>query len=69
MCACYVSGLGPDGGQDAHPTYQSKSTFTPSAHLNPWNPLVWLTNKHGATIFAVLVGGLIAYVVFFIGGG
>ncbi|MEM1356379.1 MAG: carbon starvation protein A [Planctomycetota bacterium] len=24
------------------------------------NPLTWLTNKHGATIFAVIVGGLIA---------
>lgn len=31
-----------------------------STDLNPWNPLVWLTNKHGATIFAVLIGGLIA---------
>ena len=25
-----------------------------------WNPLVWLTNKHGATIFAVVTAGLIA---------
>jgi carbon starvation protein len=25
-----------------------------------WNPLVWLTNKHGATIFAVLLALLIA---------
>ncbi|MBL4699933.1 MAG: carbon starvation protein A [Phycisphaeraceae bacterium] len=24
------------------------------------NPLVWLTNKHGATLFAVLLGGLMA---------
>lgn len=25
-----------------------------------WNPLVWLTNKHGATIFAVVVAGIMA---------
>ncbi len=41
------------------------STFVPretvgSAHLR-FNPLKWLTNKHGATIFAIVVAGALAY--------
>lgn len=42
-----VSVLRTDGGLEARPTLSI-------------NPLTWLANKHGATIFAVLVGGLIA---------
>jgi len=41
------------------------STFVPrervgSAQLR-FNPLKWLTNKHGATIFAIVVAGTLAY--------
>ncbi|MFP6879452.1 MAG: carbon starvation CstA 5TM domain-containing protein, partial [Roseibacillus sp.] len=41
------------------------STFVPretvgSAQLR-LNPLKWLTNKHGATIFAIVVAGALAY--------
>jgi len=41
------------------------STFVPretvgSAQLR-FNPLKWLTNKHGATIFAIMVAGTLAY--------
>ncbi|MFN3168688.1 MAG: carbon starvation CstA family protein [Phycisphaeraceae bacterium] len=28
--------------------------------VNPFNPLTWLTNKHGATIFAIVVAGAMA---------
>lgn len=51
------SGLRPDGGQDAHPTCAEQSTY-PKVSL--YNPITWLTNKHGATIFAILVAGAIA---------
>jgi carbon starvation protein len=30
------------------------------ARSHAWNPFVWLTNKHGATLFAVLIAGIIA---------
>lgn len=43
----HQAGLRPVGRQDACPTLSI-------------NPLTWLANKHGATIFAVIVGGLIA---------
>lgn len=44
------------------------STFSPQSEidsLNPhksngWNPFVWLTNKHGATILAIATAGFIA---------
>lgn len=41
------------------------STFAPQteagAHPSAaWNPSAWLTNKHGATIFAIVVAGFIA---------
>jgi carbon starvation protein len=45
------------------------STFSPhsatttqgsSQKSTSWNPFVWLTNKHGATIFAIVIAGFIA---------
>jgi carbon starvation protein len=51
------SGLRPDGGQDAHPTSQIGDAH-PTLSLT--NPLTWLANKHGATIFAILIAGAIA---------
>ncbi|MBX2852461.1 MAG: carbon starvation protein A [Phycisphaeraceae bacterium] len=42
-----------DDGRDAHPTSSYPT-------LNLLNPITWLANKHGATIFAILVAGAIA---------
>ncbi|MCZ6672164.1 MAG: carbon starvation protein A [Verrucomicrobia bacterium] len=45
------------------------STFTPGSDTadqatgnksKAWNPLAWLTNKHGATIFAIVIAGFLA---------
>ena len=37
------------------------STFAPADRASqPWNPMVWLTNKHGASIFAIVLATAIA---------
>jgi carbon starvation protein len=52
------SGLRPDDGRDAHLTLQS--TRDTARHPLNLNPLTWLANKHGATVFAVVVAMLLA---------
>ncbi len=39
---------------------RSAAARSAAASLHPLNPLTWLMNKHGATLFAIVVGGLIA---------
>ena len=54
-----ASRLAGDAQRPAIGTGAGKARDATRRPLN-WNPLSWLANKHGATIFAVLVGGLIA---------
>ena len=53
-----LGGIGDDAGEQP----KAGRPPMPSAALygNPWNPLRWLTNKHGATIFAIAVAALMA---------
>jgi carbon starvation protein len=37
-----------------------RRTGAADRNAHTWNPLVWLTNKHGATIFAILLAAAIA---------
>lgn len=57
-----IGGLGGAGDGDAGEKHEVLKPPMASAALygSPWNPLRWLTNKHGATIFAIAVAALMA---------
>ncbi|NNC87566.1 MAG: carbon starvation protein A [Akkermansiaceae bacterium] len=45
---------------DARSGVDRRTGAAADGRRHPFNPLVWLTNKHGATIFAIIVAGFIA---------
>ncbi len=46
---------------DDNQAFADRQTGVAADHLShAWNPLVWLTNKHGATIFAIILAAAIA---------
>ena len=45
---------------DARPGVDRKTGAAADRRSHAGNPLVWLTNKHGATIFAILLAGALA---------
>lgn len=57
-----IGGLEGVGDGDAGEKHETGRPPTSSAALydSQWNPLRWLTNKHGATIFAIAVAALMA---------
>jgi len=45
---------------DAPPGVDRHTGAAPDRKTHSGNPLVWLTNKHGATIFAIVIAGALA---------
>lgn len=54
-----VSGKCPECGAPVDRSSEAKPARVAGAGMNV-NPLVWLTNKHAATIFAIVIAGLMA---------